>query len=66
MDFHAIFSGFVSQRFELFLRGTVGLVAVLLLVRATHLDHGSRITSNGIWALVITGNILVITGNGDY
>jgi hypothetical protein len=30
------------------------------------LKHGSRITSNGIWALVITGKLLVITGNGDY
>jgi hypothetical protein len=27
---------------------------------------GSRITSNGIWALVITGKLLVITGDGNY
>ena len=31
-----------------------------------YVKHGSRITSNGMWAMVITGKLLVITGNGHY
>ena len=34
--------------------------------RRRQVASGSQITGNGIWALVITGELLVITGDGDY
>jgi hypothetical protein len=34
--------------------------------RTAPMVHGSSITGNGIWALVITGKLLVITGNGNH